>query len=83
MNISTVINDSAAFLDNVSDTNNTEQSELSKITKTMRIDTKPLQIPDVLDPDDILMKKFQDALRDHLSRVDHKLTSEISELVST
>jgi hypothetical protein len=37
----------------------------------------------VLDPDDSLMKKFQDALRAHLIRVDDRLSSEISELVST
>jgi len=40
-------------------------------------------VTDVLDPDDSLMKKFQDALRTHLIRVDDRLSSEISELVST
>ncbi|EFN87547.1 Coiled-coil domain-containing protein 40 [Harpegnathos saltator] len=39
-----------------------------------------MQVPNVLDPDDSLMKKFQDALREHLTRVDKKLNDEILEL---
>lgn len=35
----------------------------------------------ILDPDDPLMKRFQDALKSHLLRIDDKLSSEISELV--
>lgn len=35
----------------------------------------------ILDPDDPLMKRFQDALKSHLRRIDNKLTDEISELV--
>lgn len=35
----------------------------------------------VLDPDDPLMKRFQDALNEHLLRVDNKLSQEILEMV--
>lgn len=35
----------------------------------------------ILDPDDPLMKRFQDALKSHLLRIDNKLADEISELV--
>lgn len=49
--------------------------------KKLWIDTKSLNVPNVLDPDDTLMKKFQNALREHLVRVDNKLSSEILELV--
>jgi len=55
----------------------------TKVTNKIWIDTKSLNVPNVLDPDDSLMKKFQNALRDHLVRVDNKLNSEIVELVST
>ncbi|XP_011298593.1 coiled-coil domain-containing protein 40 [Fopius arisanus] len=34
----------------------------------------------VLDPDDPLMRRFQEALRSHLLRVDERLTTEIAEL---
>ncbi|XP_016844861.1 coiled-coil domain-containing protein 40-like isoform X2 [Nasonia vitripennis] len=34
----------------------------------------------ILDPDDPLMKRFQDALKSHLLRIDNKLSDEISEL---
>lgn len=36
----------------------------------------------ILDPDDPLMKRFQDALKSHLSRIDNRLSEEIHELVS-
>ena len=36
----------------------------------------------LLDPDDPLMKRFQDALKAHLLRIDNKLSDEIKELVS-
>jgi len=55
----------------------------TKVMKKIWIDTKSLNVPNVLDPDDSLMKKFQNALREHLVRVDNKLNSEILELVST
>lgn len=35
----------------------------------------------ILDPDDPLMKRFQDALKSHLLRINNKLSDEISELV--
>jgi hypothetical protein len=35
----------------------------------------------ILDPDDPLMKRFQDALKLHLVRIDNKLSNEIKELV--
>lgn len=53
-----------------------------QVTRKFWIDTKSLNVPDVLDPDDSLMKKFQNALREHLVRVNNKLNSEILELVS-
>lgn len=52
----------------------------TRIKKKLWIDTKSLNVPNVLDPDDSLMKKFQNALRDHLVRVDNKLNDEILEL---
>lgn len=61
---------------------NVQQSE-TKLPKKLWVDTKPTQVPNVLNPDDSLMKKFQDALREHLTRVDKKLSDEILELVST
>lgn len=36
----------------------------------------------VLDPDDPLMKRFQETLRAHLMKINNKLTEEINELVS-
>ena len=54
-----------------------------QVARKFWIDTKSLNVPDVLDPDDSLMTKFQNALREHLIRVDNKLNSEILELVST
>lgn len=61
--------------------NDMEQPE-NKFTKKVWVDTKPNVLPNVLDPDDSLMKKFQNALREHLTRVDKKLSDEILELVS-
>ncbi|TGZ48143.1 coiled-coil domain-containing protein 40 [Temnothorax longispinosus] len=52
----------------------------TKVMKKLWIDTKSLDVPNVLNPDDFLMKKFQSALREHLTRVDNKLNSEILEL---
>lgn len=54
----------------------------TKFTKKLWIDTRSMQTPNVLDPDDSLMKKFQNALREHLVRVDDRLNGEILELVS-
>ncbi|KAL6264767.1 hypothetical protein P5V15_004865 [Pogonomyrmex californicus] len=76
MNTSTASNALAPPPDNA---NNMEQSE-TKIMKKLWVDTKSLNVPNVLDPDDSLMKKFQDALREHLIRVDNKLNTEILEL---
>lgn len=53
----------------------------TRLEKKLWINTKSLNVPNVLDPDDSLMKKFQYALREHLVRVDNKLSSEILELV--
>lgn len=53
----------------------------TRFKKKLWIDPKSLNVPNVLDPDDSLMKKFQNALREHLVRVDNKLSSEILELV--
>lgn len=36
----------------------------------------------VLDPDDPLMKRFQDALENHLLRIDLRLSQDITQLVS-
>lgn len=60
--------------------NNMEQPG-TKVMKKLWVDTKSLNVPNVLDPDDSLMKKFQNALREHLIRVDNKLNIEILELV--
>lgn len=62
--------------------NNMELPGSQQVTRKFWIDTKSLNVPDVLDPDDSLMKKFQNALREHLVRVNNKLNSEILELVS-
>lgn len=40
-----------------------------------------LELLKVLDPDDPLMRRFQEALRAHLLRVDERLTIDIRELV--
>lgn len=53
----------------------------TRFKKKLWIDPKSLNVPNVLDPDDSLMKKFQNALQEHLVRVDNKLSSEILELV--
>ncbi|XP_036138462.1 coiled-coil domain-containing protein 40 isoform X2 [Monomorium pharaonis] len=58
------------------------EQPVAKVTKKLWVDTKSLNVPNVLDPDDSLMKKFQNALRDHLVRVDNKLNEEILELES-
>lgn len=60
--------------------NNMEQPG-TKVMKKLWVDTKSLDVPNVLDPDDSLMKKFQNALREHLIRADNRLNSEILELV--
>ncbi|KYQ57453.1 Coiled-coil domain-containing protein 40 [Trachymyrmex zeteki] len=60
--------------------NNMELPGSQQVTRKFWIDTKSLNVPDVLDPDDSLMKKFQNALREHLVRVNNKLNSEILEL---
>lgn len=70
----------ATPLDNTPNAN-MEQSETT-LPRKLQIDTKSSQMPTVLDPDDSLMKKFQNALREHLIRVDNRLNSEILDLVS-
>ncbi|KAG5322340.1 CCD40 protein, partial [Pseudoatta argentina] len=60
--------------------NNMELPGNQQTTRKFWIDTKSLNLPDVLDPDDPLMQKFQNALREHLLRIDNKLNSEILEL---
>ena len=62
--------------------NNMEPPESQQVTRKFWIDTKSLNVPDVMDPDNPLMTKFQNALREHLIRIDNKLNSEILELVS-
>ncbi|XP_014468728.1 PREDICTED: coiled-coil domain-containing protein 40-like [Dinoponera quadriceps] len=71
-------NDSILSRDDLSNTDR-EQSE-TKFTKKLWVDKKPAQVLNVLNPDDSLMKKFQDALQEHLTRVDKKLSDEILEL---
>lgn len=60
----------------------TNDTEREKKTTSWVDANSPMEITNVLHPDDSLMKKFQDALRDHLLRIDDKLNSEISDLVS-
>lgn len=74
--MNTLTSNNAFSLDNTLKTNDMEQE------KNSRIDANSVEIPNVLHPDDSLMKKFQDALRDHLIRIDNKLNSEILDLVS-
>ncbi|XP_018059753.1 PREDICTED: coiled-coil domain-containing protein 40 [Atta colombica] len=62
------------------DTANNMEPPESQVTRKFWIDTKSLNVPDVMDPDDPLMTKFQNALREHLIRIDNKLNSEILEL---
>lgn len=40
------------------------------------------EAPHVLDPEDPLMKRFQNALKAHLMRIERKLSEDIVELVS-
>ncbi|XP_070155282.1 coiled-coil domain-containing protein 40 [Polyergus mexicanus] len=79
MNISMENNASIVPFDNEFNVDSMEQSG-TKLKKRLWIDTKSLNVPNVLDPDDSLMKRFQNALREHLVRVDNKLSSEILEL---
>ncbi|KAI4501390.1 hypothetical protein M0802_003267 [Mischocyttarus mexicanus] len=39
-----------------------------------------VQVPNVIDPDDALMKRFQSALKEHLIRLNNKLSEEILDL---
>lgn len=78
MNTLTACDASAPSPDTI---NNMEQPE-TKVMKKIWMDTKSLNVPNVLDPDDSLMKKFQSALREHLIRIDDKLNSEILEFAS-
>lgn len=85
MNTSIENNGSIALFDNEFNADSMEQSG-TKLKKKLWIqekimDTKSLNVPNVLDPDDSLMKRFQNALREHLIRVDNKLSSEILDLV--
>lgn len=41
----------------------------------------PAEPPTILDPDDPLMKRFQESLKSHLTRIDDKLQEEIFDLV--
>lgn len=81
MTSSIVNNDLISSPDDEFNIANVEQPGM-RLTKKMWTDTKPLTVPNVLDPDDSLMKKFQNALREHLVRVDNKLNSEILDLVN-
>lgn len=81
MNASIANNDLVLSQENLFDAS-MQQSETKPSTK-LWVDTKLTQVPNVLNPDDSLMKKFQDALQEHLTRVDKKLSDEILELVST
>lgn len=51
-----------------------------KVSKQAWLDETPSQLK-ILDPNDPIMKRFQDALRAHLTRIDNKLSEEIHELV--
>ncbi|XP_046470092.1 coiled-coil domain-containing protein 40 isoform X1 [Neodiprion pinetum] len=42
--------------------------------------TPPAEPPSILDPDDPLMKRFQESLKAHLSRINNKLNEEIFDL---
>ncbi|KAL6427867.1 hypothetical protein ACFW04_008362 [Cataglyphis niger] len=81
MNTSIENNASSEPFDNEFNADSMEQSG-TKFKKKLWIDseTKSLNVPNVLDPDDSLMKRFQNALREHLVRVDNKLSSEILDL---
>ncbi|XP_072750930.1 coiled-coil domain-containing protein 40 isoform X2 [Anoplolepis gracilipes] len=79
MNISVDRNALTVPLDNEFNADGMGQSG-TKLKKKLWIDTKSLNVPNVLDPDDSLMKKFQNALREHLVHVDNKLSREILEL---
>lgn len=51
-----------------------------KISKQAWKDETQTQLK-ILDPNDPIMNRFQDALRAHLTRIDNKLSEEIHELV--
>ncbi|XP_047359274.1 coiled-coil domain-containing protein 40 isoform X1 [Vespa velutina] len=52
----------------------------NKLSKSFWLGKASVQIPNVLDPDDALMKRFQNALKEHLLRLANKLSEEILDL---
>ena len=58
----------------------TEGSRL-KVTKELWIGEQNKDQFKILDPNDPLMKRFQDALQAHLTRINNKLSDEIFDLV--
>lgn len=83
MNISIANDSSLCERDDLFNADMGQSGRETKLTRKLWIEpTKSPEMPNVLDPNDSLMKKFQDALREHLSRVDKKLSDEILEFVS-
>ncbi|XP_014598615.1 PREDICTED: coiled-coil domain-containing protein 40 [Polistes canadensis] len=52
----------------------------NKLSKSFWIGKASVQVPNVIDPDDALMKRFQSALKEHLLRLNNKLSEEILDL---
>lgn len=59
----------------------TSTQDSNKQSKSFWLGKAPIQVPNVLDPDDALMKRFQSALKEHLLRLANKLSEEILDLV--
>ncbi|XP_015177940.1 PREDICTED: coiled-coil domain-containing protein 40 isoform X1 [Polistes dominula] len=51
-----------------------------KLSKSFWLGKASVQAPNVIDPDDALMKRFQSALKEHLLRLNNKLSEEILDL---
>ncbi|XP_043504867.1 coiled-coil domain-containing protein 40 isoform X1 [Polistes fuscatus] len=52
----------------------------NKLSKSFWIGKASVPVPNVIDPDDALMKRFQSALKEHLLRLNNKLSEEILDL---
>ncbi|KAK2586864.1 hypothetical protein KPH14_009802 [Odynerus spinipes] len=52
-------------------------------SKSFWLRKAPAQVPTVLDPDDALMKRFQNVLKEHLLRLNNNLSEEILDLEAT
>lgn len=62
--------------------NISQDEEIYKLIKDNWNEDKPAESLKVLDPDDPLMKRFQEALKAHLVKINKNLSEEINELVS-